>query len=74
MLILRFWQRVGGTFCNFDTFWLVWQEKIPEQGWEKVDVEGVGETGEELKGNEVGDGKGDQQRYGWVSPEGALGA
>ncbi len=74
MLILRFWQRVGGTFCNFDTFCLVWQEKIPEQGWEKVDMKSIGEAGKELKGNEVGGNNGDQQRYGWVSPEGALGA
>ncbi len=72
MLILRFWQRVGGTFCNFDTFCLVWQEKIPEQGWEKVDMKSIGEAGKELHRDEIGDNESNQQRQGGMGPEGVV--
>ena len=40
-----------------------------QQGWHEVDLEGVGEAGEEAEGDDVGDDEGGEEREGGVRPE-----
>ena len=44
-------------------------EDEEEEGWHEVNLEGVGEAGEELEGDEVGDDQGGEEREGGVRPE-----
>lgn len=44
-------------------------EDEEEEGGHEVNLEGVGEAGEELEGDKIGDDQGGEEREGGVRPE-----
>lgn len=50
-------------------FWESFGEDEVEERRHKVDLEGIGEAGEEIKSNEIGDNESGEERDNRVAPE-----